>query len=93
MEFSNPFTMAVWFKTNIEAGKEGRPASKISGLGVCICVDYMSANDNRHYQTGFVYFLVEKARDGLWSGFDLEAKVIPQDSLWLLVHPRGSHAT
>jgi hypothetical protein len=92
VEFSKPSTMATWFQANIEIGK-GKGAPTVPGaLGICICVDYMPNNDDRHYETGYVYLLLRRQDSG-WTSFDLEARIIPQADLMLWRHPVGSRAT
>jgi hypothetical protein len=95
VEFSKPSTVATWFQANIEIGKAKGAASVLDTLGVCICVDYMSNNDDRHYQTGYVYLLLRKhpQHSGTWTSFELESGVIPQADLWLCRHMVGSYAT
>jgi hypothetical protein len=92
VEFSKPSTMATWFQANIETGK-GKGAPTVPGaLGICICVDYMPNNDDRHYETGFIYLLLRKEPNGNWTSFGLEEKVIPQGDLWLYRNPVGARA-
>jgi hypothetical protein len=92
--FSRPFTTAVWFKDNIEAGKTKGGPGPMEGLGVCVCVDYLSPSDDRHYQTGFIYMLVVRVAEtnDTWTAFDLQATVIPKTDLRLVRHPVGAHA-
>ena len=92
---SRAWTAATWHQSNIDIGNAKGATLQMGALGICICVDYLSAVDDRHYQAGFIYWLMTKAPDdepGTWMGFALDVGNIPQDRLWLAPHPLGSQA-
>jgi hypothetical protein len=95
IEFSKPSTTATWFKANMEVGKPKGAPSIPDALGVCVCVDYMSSNDDRHYETGYIFLLLRKhpQQSGTWIGFELQPEVIPKGYLQLMRHMVGSYAT
>jgi hypothetical protein len=90
---SNHPTTAIWFDENIQTAlaKRGIGPLPIEPLGVCVCVDYMSAVGDRHFQTGFVYFLIRETKEGEMGGFSIDGGSVPQDEILLLVFPDGHH--
>jgi hypothetical protein len=90
LQIGRGWTRAVWRKENIEIGK-AQGAAQFGVLGLCVCVDYVSAVDERHYQIGFIYMLMmSHPRFNGLSGFDLDESNVPQDKLMLALHPIGS---
>jgi len=94
MPINRAWTAATWNKYNIDIGNAKGAVLQLGALGICICVDYVSAVDDRHYQTGFIYLLMTEAPGykNTWMGFGLDIGPIPQDKLLLSLHPLGSHA-
>ena len=84
---------AVWHRDHIVAGIAKGNVLDLP-MGICVCVDYASAIDDRHYQTGYIFLLLkEEVVNRAWIGFGLLDGEIPQDELLLALHPLGLHAT
>jgi hypothetical protein len=85
---------AFWHLDNIAQGMSQGKIIGYPALTVLICISYVSAAREKHYQSGLIYALMRKI-DDLPDGaegyisFDLTAGYIRQEQLLLAQHPRG----
>lgn len=81
-------TAAIWHKNNIDMGA-ARGGLDQQGLSICVLIDYISVVGDKHYQTGFIFFLMKEIETGSWTSFELDESYVARGKLLLARHPLG----